>query len=107
MMRLWRAALLRELLRGAAGGHGTGPGTGHGSGPGQGSRRLPPPPLSARRRVPAARGLCTRSEGALEEPGKAAQPQQQPPGPGEPPLTDGGRSKNHGGAAELAAGGER
>ncbi|KAM9189562.1 glutaminase kidney isoform, mitochondrial isoform 2-T2 [Mergus octosetaceus] len=102
MMRLWRAALLRELLRGAAGGHGTGTG--------QGSRRLPPPPLAARRRVLAARGLCTRSEGALEEPGKAAQqqpqPQQQPPAPGEPPLTDGGRSKNHGGAAELAAGGE-
>lgn len=102
MMRLWRAALLRELLRGAAGGHGAG--TGHGTGTGQGSRRLPPPPLSARR-------LCTRSEGALEEPGKAAQPQPQPqpqpPAPGEPPLPDGGRSKNHGGAAELAAGGER
>ncbi|KAM6129800.1 glutaminase kidney isoform, mitochondrial isoform 2-T2 [Pterocles gutturalis] len=109
MMRLWRSALLRELLLlgppGAAGGGGPGPAVG--------SRRLPPPvaafPLASRRGPglpppPSARGLCTRSEGALEEPGKGAQ--APPPTPGEP-LADGGHNNNHGGGGgkELAGGG--
>ncbi|XP_055574302.1 serine/threonine-protein phosphatase 1 regulatory subunit 10-like [Falco cherrug] len=104
MIRLWRSALLRELLLlgppGAAGGGGPGPGAS--------PRRLPPPlaafgasPPASRRGpgLPAARGLCTRSEGALEEPGKGA-----PPPPGEPPA-DGGHTNNHGGGKELAGGG--
>ncbi|XP_055668259.1 glutaminase kidney isoform, mitochondrial isoform X1 [Falco biarmicus] len=104
MMRLWRSALLRELLLlgppGAAGGGGPGPGAS--------PRRLPPPlaafgasPPASRRGpgLPAARGLCTRSEGALEEPGKGA-----PPPPGEPPA-DSGHTNNHGGGKELAGGG--
>uniref|UniRef100_A0A8C5U7K2 glutaminase n=1 Tax=Malurus cyaneus samueli TaxID=2593467 RepID=A0A8C5U7K2_9PASS len=51
--------------------------------PPPGQRRLPPPlaalgaspPAAARgpAALPSARGLCTRSEGALEEPGKGAQ----------------------------------
>ncbi|XP_061858551.1 glutaminase kidney isoform, mitochondrial isoform X2 [Colius striatus] len=110
MMRLWRSALLRELLLlgapGAAGGGGPGPGAG--------SRRLPPPPaafgssLGASRRGPgllppsSAQGLCTRSEGVLEEPGKGAQ--APPPAPGEPPA-DSGHNNNHGGSKELAGGG--
>uniref|UniRef100_A0A8C3PQN5 glutaminase n=1 Tax=Calidris pygmaea TaxID=425635 RepID=A0A8C3PQN5_9CHAR len=109
-MRLWRSALLRELLLlgppGAAGGAGPGPGAG--------SRRLPPPLAAfgvsppASRRGPglpppaSARGLCTRSEGALEEPGKGAQ--APPPAPGEPPA-DSGHNNNHGGGKELAGGG--
>ncbi|KAM9287510.1 glutaminase kidney isoform, mitochondrial isoform 2-T2 [Morus bassanus] len=108
MMRLWRSALLRELLLlgppGAAGGGGAGPGAG--------PRRLPPPlaalglsPPASRRGPgppPSARGLCTRSEGALEEPGKGAQ--APPPTPGEPPA-DSGHNNNHGGGKELAGGG--
>uniref|UniRef100_A0A663DP77 glutaminase n=1 Tax=Aquila chrysaetos chrysaetos TaxID=223781 RepID=A0A663DP77_AQUCH len=99
-MRLWRSALLRELLLlgppGAAGGGGPGPGAG--------PRRLPPPlaafgasPPASRRGPglpppPSARGLCTRSEGALEEPGKG-------------PPADSGHNNNHGGGKELAGGG--
>ncbi|XP_015144877.1 glutaminase kidney isoform, mitochondrial isoform X2 [Gallus gallus] len=101
MMRLWRAALLRELLLLGP------PGAAGGGGPGSGSRRLPPQLAAlgagpATRRGPGpARGLCTRSEGALEEPGKGA---QQPAAPSEPP--DGGRNNNHGsGDKELAGGG--
>ncbi|XP_031460295.1 glutaminase kidney isoform, mitochondrial isoform X1 [Phasianus colchicus] len=104
MMRLWRAALLRELrLLGQPGAAGGGPGPG----PGSRSRRLPPrlAALSAgpaaRRGPGPARGLCTRSEGALEEPGKGA---QQPAAPGEPPA-DGGRNNNHGGGGKELAGG--
>ncbi|XP_065493529.1 glutaminase kidney isoform, mitochondrial isoform X2 [Caloenas nicobarica] len=108
MMRLWRSALLRELLLlgppGAAGGGGPGPSAG--------PRRLPPPlaafgvsPPASRRGPglpPPARGLCTRSEGALEEPGKGAQAPS--PTPGEAPA-DSGHNNNHGGGKELAGGG--
>lgn len=102
MMRLWRAALLRELrLLGQPGAAGGGPG------PGSRSRRLLPQLAAlsagpaARRGPGPARGLCTRSEGALEEPGKGA---QQPAAPGEPPV-DGGRNNNHGGGGKELAGG--
>ncbi|XP_048810087.1 glutaminase kidney isoform, mitochondrial isoform X2 [Lagopus muta] len=104
MMRLWRAALLRELrLLGQPGAAGGGPGPG----PGSRSRRLLPQLAAlsagpaARRGPGPARGLCTRSEGALEEPGKGA---QQPAAPGEPPV-DGGRNNNHGGGGKELAGG--
>ncbi|XP_075286169.1 glutaminase kidney isoform, mitochondrial isoform X2 [Opisthocomus hoazin] len=108
MMRLWRPALLRELLLlgppGMAGGGGTGPGAG--------SRRLLPPLLPAlgpsppaSRRGPglpaSARGLCTRSEGALEEPGKGAPASP----PAHLPPADGGHNNNHGGGKEPAGGG--
>ncbi|XP_068804402.1 glutaminase kidney isoform, mitochondrial isoform X1 [Struthio camelus] len=103
MMRLWRSALLRELLR-----------LNQPPGPAAGPARLPPPlaafgasPPASRRRpaLPTARGLCTRSEGALEEPGKAAQ--QPPAPPAEPPSPAGGPNNNHGGGGgkELAGGG--
>ncbi|XP_052531760.1 glutaminase kidney isoform, mitochondrial isoform X3 [Tympanuchus pallidicinctus] len=104
MMRLWRAALLRELrLLGQPGAAGGGPVPG----PGSRSRRLLPQLAAlsagpaARRGPGPARGLCTRSEGALEEPGKGA---QQPAAPGEPPA-DGGRNNNHGGGGKELAGG--
>ncbi|XP_063255956.1 glutaminase kidney isoform, mitochondrial isoform X1 [Prinia subflava] len=112
MMRLWRSALLRELLLlgppGAAGGGAPAPG------PAATTRRLQPPlaslgasPPAARRgpaALPSARGLCTRSEGALEEPGKGAQAPS--PTPGEPPA-DSGHNNNHGGGGgkEVAVGG--
>ncbi|XP_042730335.1 glutaminase kidney isoform, mitochondrial [Lagopus leucura] len=106
MMRLWRAALLRELrLLGQPGAAGGGPAPG--PGPGSRSRRLLPQLAAlsagpaARRGPGPARGLCTRSEGALEEPGKGA---QQPAAPGEPPA-DGGRNNNHGGGGKELAGG--
>ncbi|XP_054032991.1 glutaminase kidney isoform, mitochondrial [Dryobates pubescens] len=102
MMRLWRSALLRELLL-------LGPPGAGGTGPAAGSRRLPPPlaafgasPPASRRGPglatppPSARGLCTRSEGALEEPGKGA----PSPTAGEPPA-DSGHNNNHGGGKEL------
>ncbi|KAM9284429.1 glutaminase kidney isoform, mitochondrial isoform 2-T2 [Cariama cristata] len=109
MMRLWRSALLRELLLLGSPGAAGGGGPGSGAGP----RRLPLPLAAfggstpASRRGPglpplSARGLCTRSEGALEEPGKGAQ--APPPPPGEPPA-DSGHNNNHGGGKELAAGG--
>ncbi|XP_067994024.1 glutaminase kidney isoform, mitochondrial isoform X3 [Melanerpes formicivorus] len=102
MMRLWRSALLRELLL-------LGPPGAGGTAPAAGSRRLPPPlaafgasPPASRRGPglatppPSARGLCTRSEGALEEPGKGA----PSPTAGEPPA-DSGHNNNHGGGKEL------
>lgn len=107
-MRLWRSALLRELLLLGP------PGTG-GTGPVGGSRRLLTPlaafgaSLPASRRgpglatpPPSARGLCTRSEGALEEPGKGSQAPS--PTPREPPA-DSGHNNNHGGGKELVGGG--
>nr|XP_054492071.1 glutaminase kidney isoform, mitochondrial isoform X2 [Agelaius phoeniceus] len=111
MMRLWRSALLRELLLlgppGAAGGGAPAPASA------AGTRRLQSPlaalgasPPAARRgpaALPSARGLCTRSEGALEEPGKGAQAPS--PTPGEPPA-DSGHNNNHGGGGkEVAVGG--
>ncbi|KAM9548580.1 glutaminase kidney isoform, mitochondrial isoform 1-T1 [Guaruba guarouba] len=112
MMRLWRSALLRELLLIGP----PGPAGGSGSGTAAGTRRCPPPlaafgaspPVSRRGGPgllpppPSARGLCTRSEGALEEPGKGAQAPSSTPG--EPPA-DSGHNNNHGGGKELAGGG--
>ncbi|XP_030310479.1 glutaminase kidney isoform, mitochondrial isoform X2 [Calypte anna] len=109
MMRLWRSALLRELLLLGS----PGAGTGGPPGSGVGSRRFPPPLAAALRRAspPASRrgpglplptrGLCTRSEGALEEPGKGAQAAT----PGETPAEGAHNNNLSGGGKELAGGG--
>uniref|UniRef100_A0A8V5FNR9 glutaminase n=1 Tax=Melopsittacus undulatus TaxID=13146 RepID=A0A8V5FNR9_MELUD len=110
-MRLWRSALLRELLLLGS----PGPAGGSGSGTGAGTRCRPSPlaafgasPPVPRRGgpglppSPSARGLCTRSEGALEEPGKGAQAPSQIPGE---TSVDSGHNNNHGGSKELAGGG--
>ncbi|XP_048725692.2 glutaminase kidney isoform, mitochondrial isoform X2 [Caretta caretta] len=100
-MRLWSSALFRELLRlsqpGGAGGSAirrppapfAAAAWGAGSLPSPG-RLLPPPP---------ARSVCTRSEGALQEPGKG------PPLSARAPPADTGNNNNHNGGQELAGGG--
>ncbi|XP_037768472.1 glutaminase kidney isoform, mitochondrial isoform X2 [Chelonia mydas] len=101
-MRLWSSALFRELLRlsqpGGAGGSAirrppapfAAAAWGAGSLPNPGPGRLPPPP---------ARSVCTRSEGALQEPGKG------PPLSARAPPADTGNNNNHNGGQELAGGG--
>nr|XP_048725691.1 glutaminase kidney isoform, mitochondrial isoform X2 [Caretta caretta] len=101
-MRLWSSALFRELLRlsqpGGAGGSAirrppapfAAAAWGAGSLPSPG-RLLPPPP--------PARSVCTRSEGALQEPGKG------PPLSARAPPADTGNNNNHNGGQELAGGG--
>ncbi|CAM5147643.1 unnamed protein product [Eretmochelys imbricata] len=100
-MRLWSSALFRELLRlsqpGGAGGSVirrppapfAAAAWGVGSLPSPG-RLSPPPP---------ARSVCTRSEGALQEPGKG------PPLSARAPPADTGNNNNHNGGQELAGGG--
>ncbi|KAM9123297.1 glutaminase kidney isoform, mitochondrial isoform 2-T4 [Pangshura tecta] len=102
-MRLRSAALFRELLRLSQPGGGGGsalrrlpapfaaPVWGTGSVPSPRPGRLPPPP--------PARGVCTRSEGALQEPGKG------PPLSARAPPADSGNNNNHNGGQELAGGG--
>ncbi|XP_038278712.1 glutaminase kidney isoform, mitochondrial isoform X2 [Dermochelys coriacea] len=104
-MRLWSSALFRELLRlsqpGGAGGSAirrppapfAAAAWGAGSLPNPGPGRLLPPP---------ARSVCTRSEGALQEPGKG------PPLSARAPPADAGNNHNHhhhqNGGPELAGG---
>ncbi|KAM7153083.1 glutaminase kidney isoform, mitochondrial isoform 2-T2 [Macrochelys suwanniensis] len=98
-MRLWSSALFRELLRLSQ--------------PGGSALRRPPAPFSAAvwgagslphprppgLPPPPARSVCTRSEGALQEPGKG------PPLSARAPPADSGNSNNHNGGQELAGGG--
>ncbi|XP_053899386.1 glutaminase kidney isoform, mitochondrial isoform X2 [Malaclemys terrapin pileata] len=98
-MRLWSSALLRELLR-----------LSQSAGAGGSALRRPPAPFAAavwsagslpipRPGPPPARSVCTRSEGALQEPGKG------PPLSARAPPADSGNNNNYNGGQELAAGG--
>ncbi|XP_050772312.1 glutaminase kidney isoform, mitochondrial isoform X2 [Gopherus flavomarginatus] len=103
-MRLWSSALFRELLRlsqpaGAGGSALRRPpapfaaaawGTGSLPTPRPGLLLPPPPP---------ARSVCTRSEGAVQEPGKG------PALSARAPPAESGNSDNHSGGQELAGGG--
>uniref|UniRef100_A0A8C3XUR6 glutaminase n=1 Tax=Chelydra serpentina TaxID=8475 RepID=A0A8C3XUR6_CHESE len=98
-MRLWSSALFRELLRLSQ--------------PGGSALRRPPAPFAAAvwgagslpqprppgLPPPPARSVCTRSEGALQEPGKG------PPLSARAPPADSGNNNNHNGGQELAGGG--
>ncbi|XP_023965325.2 glutaminase kidney isoform, mitochondrial isoform X2 [Chrysemys picta bellii] len=100
-MRLWGSALFRELLRLSQSG-----------GVGGSALRRPPAPFVAAvwsagslpiprpgLPPPPARSVCTRSEGALHEPGKG------PPLSARAPPADNGNNNNYNGGQELAAGG--
>ncbi|TFK13481.1 transmembrane protein 200A-like protein [Platysternon megacephalum] len=101
-MRLWSSALFRELLRlsqpGGAGGSALRRPPAPFAAAVWGAGSLPNPRPGLLLPPPPARSVCTRSEGALQEPGKG------PPLSARAPPADSGNNNNHNGGQELGGG---